>query len=130
MYFYELLKKCDFNIITERFIEQYELYKIDFDRNEIPKKVEQVIIRLKEINPIINNRWVIYVKKVNDKDDSTELFDVTVFGEEDIPYSISATPWNEVLGYIVDAESIKKYEINDLISAILWEMTYWGYDER
>ena len=78
MYFYELLKKCDFNIITERFIEQYELYKIDFDRNEIPKKVEQVIIHLKEINPIINNRWVIYVKKVNDEDDSTELFDVTL----------------------------------------------------
>lgn len=131
MYFYELVNKCDKNIIAQKFIEEKERYNETFDKNEVTKNVERCICNLREMDVVLNKKWTISVYEVPAEDDLLETYDeVTAFCEDDeVGYSLVAIQWNEALGFLVDDKSIANYELNELVALILWELTWFGYEE-
>ena len=45
-------------------------------------------------------------------------------------YSVEANPWAKTIGYIVDEESLSVYGYEKFAALVLWEMTWFGYDEK
>ena len=45
-------------------------------------------------------------------------------------YSFELTRWKDVLGYNIDEENVYEYGIEKAASVILYEITYFGYDQR
>ena len=45
-------------------------------------------------------------------------------------YSFEVVPWDDVLGYALDTEEFEKYDKEYYAMLILWEITWFGYDEE
>ena len=45
-------------------------------------------------------------------------------------YAFEFTPWNEILGYEIDACNAHDVGTAELCAAIIWEMTFFGFDEE
>ena len=50
---------------------------------------------------------------------------------KDLPdsYAFELSPWNEILGYELDTRNIQDVGADELCAAILWEMTFFGFEE-
>lgn len=51
--------------------------------------------------------------------------------EKDLPdsYAFELAPWNEILGYELDAHNLQQVGSDELCAAVLWEMTFFGFEE-
>lgn len=97
--------------------------------NVIEKKIRNVIKKLNEIETIVSDENILFVEKVETEDETFEavsLFD-TVKKEN---YSIEANPWAKTLGYIADEKSLSACGKERFAALVLWEMTWFGYDEN
>ena len=59
--------------------------------------------------------------------DSLDTVELVMALEEN--FGIEITPWKEVLGWIVDADTLLIYSKEVFTAAVLWEITWFGYDE-
>ncbi|MBR3567574.1 MAG: hypothetical protein IKN94_04815 [Salinivirgaceae bacterium] len=45
-------------------------------------------------------------------------------------YSITIAPWNEILGNRIDAQSFAKFSQPEIAVFVLWQLTFYGFDEE
>lgn len=45
-------------------------------------------------------------------------------------YAFEFSPWNEILGYEIDTRNTCDVEATELCAAVIWEMTFFGFDEE
>lgn len=123
MYFYEVIKKCDLEIVIHEFLSLFDK-EIDVKSTEI--KIRNVILNLIGMEPVISDTGVLYAEKVEDEEYSVvHLLDTT---EKEI-YGIEAEYWAKTIGYTVDEKSLAVYGNEKFAALVLWEMTWFGYDE-
>jgi len=51
-------------------------------------------------------------------------------GEEEVSYGIGFTEWSEWLGMKIDKKTVKNFTKDEIVSHCLWEMTFYGYQEK
>lgn len=86
--------------------------------------MRNVIKNLSVMEPIISNTGILYAGTVEDEEyDAVCLLDITGKGV----YSVEANSWAKTIGYIVDEGS---YGNEKFATLVLWEMTWFGYDEK
>ena len=49
---------------------------------------------------------------------------------DDKEYSITIAPWDEILGNKIDAQSLAKFSQPEIAAFVLWELTFYGFDEE
>lgn len=126
MYFYELLKQCDVECIIQEFLL---LCEDSPDINSTEKKIRNVIVNLKEMKASISDTEMIIIEKVQTED---EIYDVVnmIDMTDEKRYGLECNPWSDTLGYKIDDKSLLECEKERFVALILWEMTWFGYDEE
>ena len=75
----------------------------------------------------------IKLRRGYDRDNATEFgyfFLDVVMVEDGNEYSIMASDWDEILGCEIEEESIRAYGAEDCLFWILYEMTWFGWDNK
>lgn len=135
IYFHELIKKCDIETIVQKFLllckdaSDSKLTGKKIDINVIEKKIRNAIITINEIKPNKSDTGILIIEKVPHKDwteDNVYLLD-TSDGET---YAIECTPWADILGYKADEKSLSLYGYEEFVTLVLWEITWFGFDEE
>lgn len=123
MYFYEVIKRCDLELVIQEFLT----FCVDSpDRNATEQAIRNAIKILGRMEAIISNKGILYARKVEDEEyDAVYLFDTM---KKEV-YSIEDIPWAETLGNIVEEKSLSIYGDEKFVALVLWEMTWFGYDE-
>ena len=66
-----------------------------------------------------------------DEYDSNLCFDVSVFEENnEYAYSITATPYKELLGYEISDETRSTFSDASILAHVLWESTAYSYEDK
>lgn len=126
MYFYELLEKCDLELVIQEFL----VFCVDApDIKATERKIRNTIKILSEIEAIKSNVDVLIIEEVRNE---RETFDAVYLINENEQeyYSIEANPWANTLGYIVHEKSLSFHGMERFAALVLWEMTWFGYDEN
>lgn len=129
MYFYETLKSCDDDILTEEFLK---LCENSPDLQHTKKLFLSCLKTLKEIKPNLSDTdpMTIFIEQAEDMDGSL-FYDVYARYENDtVNYSLEINPWADTLGYFVDEQSISRVGAEVYTALVLWEITWFGYDEE
>ena len=105
MYFYELLKQCDVEVIVQEFL----LLCVDSqDINIIEKKIRNVIDNLKEMKVNISHKEIIVIEKVQTEDEKyDEAFMIDT--SDEIKYGLEINPWTNTLGYRIDDDRLSEF---------------------
>ena len=123
MYFYEVIEKCDLELVVQEFLT-FCVDSLDIKATE--QAIRNAIKTLTRMEAITSDTGILYAGKVEDEEyDAAYLFDTM---EKEV-YSIEANPWAETLGYIADEKSLSIYGNEKFVALVLWEMTWFGYDE-
>ena len=123
MHFYELIEKCDLELVVNEFLSLCDKTP---DVKSMEQAIRNVILNLREREPVISDTGILYAEKVEDEEYSAvSLVDKT----ENEVYGIEAECWAKTIGYIVDEESLCVYGNEKFAALVLWEMTWFGYDE-
>lgn len=126
MYFYEVIEKCD--------IEKTICYFLDMcvnspDIKHTEQCIRNAITDIKNIEAIKSDEEVIMIDRVQtekEKFDAVFMIDKTT----NIKYGLEINPWKNTLGYTVDGKSLSENGYEKFASLVLWEMTWFGYDEE
>lgn len=126
MHFYEVLELCNENILTDEFL------KLCTDSPDIQHTKEVFISflkNLKKAKPNISNKMTIFIEQKKDFDGS--FYEAVHALRENDPekYGLEINPWTDTLGYRTDKDSIDKYGVEVYTALVLWEMTWFGFDE-
>lgn len=123
VYFYEVVKRCDLELVIQEFLT----FCVDSpDINATEQAIRNAIKILGRMEAIISNKGILYARKVEDEEyDAVYLYDTM---KKEV-YSIEAAPWAETLGNIADEKSLSIYGDEKFVALVLWEMTWFGYDE-
>lgn len=126
MYFYEVLELCDEKVLTEKFLK---LCTESPDLQHTKEVFISFLHDLKRITPNSSGKMTIFIEQVYAVDGS--LCDVVYGAYEDDPerYGFELNPWADTLGYSADKNSLDKYGTELFTALVLWEMTWFGYDE-
>jgi len=54
----------------------------------------------------------------------------TVMKNKDAGYSLSFRKWREITNIPIQQETIRRYKFHEIICHFLWEITFYGYDEK
>ena len=126
MYFYEVIEKCDIEETVHYFLKMC-VNSPDIEHTE--QCVRHAIADIKAIEAVKSGSEVIQIEKV--KTDEEEYEAVHMFDEaSDTKYGLEINPWKYTLGYTVDEKSLSEYGYEKFVSLVLWEMTWFGYDEK
>lgn len=127
MYFYELMKSCNTDNATELFLN---LCKDTPDREETKNNFLKVYNELAESEPVVSDNQSLLVSKEKDID-GQEYFEVSSIAENDpFRYGLEMVPRKEIIGFKVDEESVNTFGKETFVAAVLWEMTWFGFDEE
>ena len=116
MYFYEVFGKCDLEVVVDEFLK----LAVDSPDINVTEEVFRGAIKiLNEMEPekIQESGWI---------DDNVYLLDTT----DQKTYAIEASSWANILGCRVDEKSLSDYGNEKFTTLILWEITWFGYDEK
>lgn len=81
------------------------------------------------MDPGISDKDTIFIEK-------TELygepFDAVFVSEANDTerYGLEINPWTDTLGYLVDEKSLSAYGYEAFTALVLWEITWFGFDEE
>ncbi len=126
MYFYETIEHCDINKVVSNFLE---LCVNSPDLNRTEQCIRSTISELKNIEAIKSDSEILEIKRVSEEDeefDDVHMIDTT----DNTKYGLEINPWKYTLGYTVDERSLSDYGYEKFVSLLLWEMTWFGYDEE
>lgn len=110
----EIVEEC--RLMKEAYHHAYnQLIKIKPQENK-----SKVLIMLKETD-LFNESYY-----------DISCFDYNELLNDNIPeiYAIDFIPWEEILGYQVSLANLKEYSFVQLVGEVLWELTFYGYDEE
>ena len=126
MYFYEVIEKCNLEEVIKEFLS---FCNDSPDISVTEKGIRNVIEKLNEIEAITSNTNILFIEKVETEVETFEAISLFNTVEKEI-YSIEVNPWAETLGYIADEKSLSVYGKERFTALVLWEMTWFGYDEN
>ena len=126
MYFYEVLEKCNLELVIREFLS----FCIDSPDIQVTKKrIRNAIGILSETQAIISDTNILIAENVRTENG---VYDHVYNFDTSIPIrwgGIDLTPWASTLGYVVDEKSLSIYGNERFVALVLWEMTWFGYDE-
>ncbi len=126
MYFYEILHACEETVLTEEFLK---LCTGSPDLQQTREIFTEFLKNIKSLAPEISDEWTLFMSHVQTKEENYE--DVYAKNTHDPEkFGIEITPWKEVLGWIVSPEALASFEKETFTAAVLWEITWFGYDEE
>lgn len=126
MYFYEVLERCSEATLIDAFLALCE------DSPDIQHTKEVFISFLKTLKttePNISDTMTILIEQAEDFNGS--LYEVVhaLCEEDSEKYGLEINPWADTLGYRADQNSVEKYGAEVYTAFVLWEMTWFGFDE-
>ena len=125
MYFYEVYEKCDTDKLTEEFLA---LCTDAPDMQTVRENFKVTLDDLRALVPVKDNTMTVRIDKT--EYDGEEYESVHAVSSEDgTAYGLIIAPWAEVLGYTVDEDNVNGYGLETFVAAVLWEITYLGFDE-
>ena len=91
-------------------------------------RIRHAIAEMKGMEAVKSDIGAIEIEHVRTEDE----FDAVHLLEHrtGIRYGLEANPWADTLGYPVDERSLSEYGYEKFVSLVLWEMTWFGYDDR
>ena len=126
MYFYEVIEKCDRQSLINEFLM---LCEDSPDIKLTEKKFRKTIESISEIEANTSDTQIIIIEKVQTNIeiyDRVYLFDMS----EKMNYGLELKPWPNTLGCLVDESSLSFYGYEKYAALVLWEMTWFGFDEE
>ena len=126
MYFYEVFGKCDLEVVVHEFLK---LAVDSTDINVTEESFRGTIKILGEMEPVKSDTEILFIEKIQERrwlDDNVYLLDTT----KHKTYAIEASSWANILGCRVDEKSLSDYGNEKFTTLILWEITWFGYDEK
>lgn len=126
MHFYEVLELCNEKILTDEFL------KLCTDSPDIQHTKEIFISflkNLKKIEPNISDKMTIFIEQKKGFDGSFYEAVHALRENDSEKYGLEINPWADTLGYRTDKNSIGKYGAEVYTALVLWEMTWFGFDE-
>ena len=125
MYFYEVFEKCDLEVVVHEFLK-LAVYSPDINVTE--EVFRRAIKILNEMEPVRSDTEILCIEKIQGEwiDDNVYLLDIT----DQKTYAIEASSWANILGCRVDEKSLSDYGNEKFTTLILWEITWFGYDEK
>lgn len=127
MYFYEILEKCDLEFIVQEFL-LFCVDDPDIDIKATERAIRNTIKILNETEVIISNTNVLIIEEVENEEETYDAVHSFDTNEQEY-YGIELNPWANTLGYIVDEKSLSSHGKERFAALVLWEMTWFGYDE-
>ena len=126
MYVYELINTCDKEELYQNFVDM-----CDGIREKSSDEFVLLLQKMADIEPNTSDSMCVYVSKEREVDGSV-FYDVYGQSEEEPGtfWALEASRWNDILGYRVAEESLQKYSECSVFAAILYEMTWFGYEQR
>ena len=117
----KLFSECDTDKVTDLINElsdkSYEKYFI-----------RGIIAETLYLKPKISNEIELYFYDCIDVEVPWLLGVCCKIYGDDENYDISLVPRREQIGYNVSKDNIRKYDINQLVASLLWEMTFYGWN--
>ena len=127
MYFYEVIKECDIELVIREFLL---LCDASPDIKHTEKLIRNAIMSLYEMEAKTSDKRIIIIEKVTQNEIFDEYDRVYVLDTSDnTAYGLEITRWSDTLGYKVDDNSLLFYGYEKLTALVLWEITWFGYDE-
>lgn len=126
MYFYELLHACNDSALTEEFLK---LCQNSPDFNHTREVFTEFLKNIKNLAPELSEEWTLFITKEQDQNGQDYAHVYAKNPHENENFGIEITPWKEVLGWPVNPDSLASFDREVLTAAVLWEITWFGYDE-
>ena len=95
------------------------------DRERAVNRLIKFIKDLDRIKPIESGHLLLGIFHTDEE--LERLAHLRVFPES---YAFEFSPWNEILGYEIDAHNAYDVGAVELCAAVIWEMTFFGFDEE
>ena len=127
MYFYEVIRSCDECALTDEFLG---LCKNSPDLQHTREAFEGCLRTLKSIKPETDDKAVIEIEKITLLDGSLGDNVCARFEDDPEKYGLEINPWADTLGYRADEKSVSKYGAETFAALVIWEMTWFGFDEQ
>jgi len=127
MYFYEVLHACNDSALTEEFLK---LCQNSPDLNHTRKVFTQFLKNIKSLEPELSEKWMLFITKEQAQDGQDDIHVYARNPHENENFGIEITPWKEVLGWSINPDSLASFDREVLTAAVLWEITWFGYDEE
>lgn len=137
----ELFQKVTFNKIMkylvskrEAFVPYEEVDDIIAYRKNVVKSYLFAYEELKNLTPILDENSILMVFPVFE--DETLYYDVSLLKKDELLkgeaefFGIDFIPWNEVLGFQISKKNLEEESLTLLAGEILWELTFYGYNNE
>lgn len=138
----ELIKEADYEKVWDELYKGYYLDREDVPEERLPEIKEQYRTFLKklcEITPKPEEGQYLCLTYYYDcleegfseaEADKYMLADVCLYdAPNDEIYSMSFIDWDLVMGWIVPEYVQKKYSVENITAHLLWEISFFGFDE-
>lgn len=122
MYIYEVFNKCDTEKVVRLFLDLYNQPV----KKRTEQKLREAISYIHKINPKKTDSQVIIIEKDEEVGDYVYLLDKNTNEK----FGIEINPWEDTLGYLADEQSLSQLGTDEFAALVLWEMTWFGFDEE
>ena len=127
MYFADLLTSIDKELCIQEFLKKCDDAP---DINRLIDALNQAIENMKYLRPVYSETTTIHIGQAEEQNESYDYAYLIIDGDDEYEYRFEVVPWAEVLGYRIDDKEFENYEREYYVSLVLWEMTWFGYDEE
>lgn len=125
--FSELIKKVNKEKTIHEFLEWCD--EDPYSNEQTRSKLSDAIDTLRSMEPVCaDGLYVIHIGMSEDEDRDYNYAYLLVENREDT-YSFEVQSWGKVLGYEIFHKDVDEYNPEYLAALILWEITWFGYDE-
>lgn len=127
MYFADLLTSIDKELCIQEFLK---ICGGAPNINRLIDVLNQAIENMKHLRPIYSVTSTIHIGRAEDQSETYDYAYLIEDGDDEHEYSFEIVSWAEVLGYRIDDKELENYDREYYASLVLWEMTWFGYDEE
>lgn len=121
----QLLKEVSWEGVKEALFKYYPEYESSIEG------FKQAFYELRRIEPEENKEGYVYVVEYCTFIDGSEGWDVYIIKPgTDIRYGLSFVRWEYCVGFYVDEAKFGSMPKEDYVAHILWELTYFGFDNE
>jgi len=127
MNFKEYIDKSNLDRVLDCIIGIHKRYPYDkFDEDSEREGYYKVIEQLNALTPSKRSQFTLHVTKFEDKHDGWEGQVTGKKKGDKENYAMEFTPWKKILAMNVES----MYDIDNTVAYILWEITFFGFDQR